>query len=83
VFCPQFYEEYRPFPKLAPLVRELSWTNNLIIFSKTKSIEEKEFYINFAGLKKHPPNLFHALFKMIQEDFVLQKLLPHFFKYIP
>jgi predicted nuclease of restriction endonuclease-like (RecB) superfamily len=37
----QFYEEYRPFPKLAPLVRELSWTNNLIIFSKTKSIEQK------------------------------------------
>jgi hypothetical protein len=28
----QFYEEYRQFPKLAPLVRELSWTNNLIIF---------------------------------------------------
>jgi hypothetical protein len=28
----QFYEEYKDYPKLAPLVRQLTWTNNLIIF---------------------------------------------------
>ena len=42
----QFYETYKDFPKLSPLVREISWTNNLLIFSRSKSIEEMEFYLN-------------------------------------
>lgn len=44
----QFYEEYKDYPILAPLVRQLTWTNNLLIFSKTKTIEEKEFYLNLS-----------------------------------
>ncbi len=40
----QFYESYKDCPKLSPLVREISWTNNLLIFSRCKTIEEKEFY---------------------------------------
>lgn len=42
----QFYETYKDETKLLPLVREISWTNNLIILSRTKSIEEKAFYID-------------------------------------
>lgn len=38
----QFYETYKDFPKLSPLVREISWTNNLLIFSRCKTIEEME-----------------------------------------
>lgn len=34
----QFYETYKDDEKLSPLVRELSWTNNLIIFSKFCSL---------------------------------------------
>ena len=45
----QFYEIYRSFPKLSPLVREISWTHNLIIFSRCKSIEEKEFYLKMVN----------------------------------
>jgi predicted nuclease of restriction endonuclease-like (RecB) superfamily len=41
----QFYEAYKDSPKLSPLVREISWTNNLIIFSRSKSVDEKEFYL--------------------------------------
>lgn len=41
----QFFESYKDFPKLSPLVREISWTNNLLVFSRCKSIEEKEFYL--------------------------------------
>src|SRR5690606_6903562 len=41
----QFYETYRDFPKLLPLVREINWTNNLLIFSRCKTIEEMEFYL--------------------------------------
>ncbi|SKB88188.1 Protein of unknown function [Sphingobacterium nematocida] len=40
----QFYETYEKFPELSPLVREISWTNNLLIFSRCKNIEEMEFY---------------------------------------
>lgn len=42
----QFYETYETeSEKLSPLVRQISWTNNLIILSRTKSQEEREFYI--------------------------------------
>lgn len=44
----QFHETYKDFPKLAPLVREISWTNNLLIFSRCKTIEEMEFYLNYV-----------------------------------
>ncbi|WP_375562390.1 YhcG family protein [Bernardetia sp. OM2101] len=41
----QFYEEYSQNSTLSPLVTTISWTNNLLILSKTKTVEEKEFYI--------------------------------------
>lgn len=41
----QFYETYKDNKKLSSLVREVSWTNNLIIMSGRKSDEEKEFYL--------------------------------------
>lgn len=41
----QFYETYSENEIVAPLVRQISWTNNIIIFSHKSSIEEKEFYI--------------------------------------
>jgi len=44
----QFYETYKDSKELSSLVRELTWTNNLIILSKTKSIEEGEFYLRLA-----------------------------------
>ena len=44
----QFYEIYQDFPKLSPLVREISWTNNLLIFSRCKTIEEMEFYLKLV-----------------------------------
>jgi len=48
-----FYEIYSPYPKLSTLLRELTWSNNLHILSKTKTIEEKEFYINLAIKEKY------------------------------
>lgn len=40
----QFYELYSSEEKLAPLVRELSWTNHLILMAQCKSVEEHVFY---------------------------------------
>ncbi len=44
----QFYEAYSNQPKLSPLVRQLSWTHNMIILAKTKSLEEREFYLRLS-----------------------------------
>lgn len=44
----QFYETYKDFPKLSPLVRQISWTHNLLIFSRCKSMEEREFYLQLV-----------------------------------
>ena len=44
----QFFETYRDQPKLSPLVRELSWSHNLAIMSRSKRDEEREFYLRLA-----------------------------------
>lgn len=44
----QFYECYKNDEKLSALLREISWTNNLLILSKTKSVEEREFYLRLC-----------------------------------
>lgn len=44
----QFYEVYSSNKKLSALVREISWTNNMLILSKSDSNEEREFYLKLA-----------------------------------
>lgn len=44
----QFYEAYKDLPKLSTLLREISWSQNLTIFSRCKTVEEKEFYLKQA-----------------------------------
>ncbi|BBL62924.1 hypothetical protein MARBORIA2_12790 [Methanobrevibacter arboriphilus] len=41
----QFYETYKDHQKLSALLREITWTNNVAIFSRCKTIDEREFYI--------------------------------------
>ncbi len=41
----KLYESYESYPKLSPLVTELSWSHNLVILFQAQSIEEKEFYL--------------------------------------
>ncbi|MBI3033216.1 DUF1016 domain-containing protein [Candidatus Woesearchaeota archaeon] len=43
-----FYLSYRDNEKLAPLVREISWTKNIIIMEKCKDELEREFYITMV-----------------------------------
>lgn len=49
----QFYETYQQDEKLSPLVRELPWTHNTIIFSRCKTAEEREFYLRLAAKEKY------------------------------
>jgi predicted nuclease of restriction endonuclease-like (RecB) superfamily len=48
----QFYETYQQDEKVAPLVRQLPWTHNLIILSQSKRPEEREFYLKMAIQEK-------------------------------
>jgi predicted nuclease of restriction endonuclease-like (RecB) superfamily len=41
----QFYETYRDNEKLATLLREVSWSNNILIMSRAKTDEAREFYL--------------------------------------
>jgi predicted nuclease of restriction endonuclease-like (RecB) superfamily len=45
----QFFETYRDTPELSTLSRELSWSSNLHILSRTKRPEEREFYLRMAS----------------------------------
>lgn len=49
----QFYEAYRKYPKLSTVLRELGWSSHLHILSKSKTIQEKEFYIRLAVKEKY------------------------------
>lgn len=44
----QFYETYKENEKLSPLVREITWSNNLLIMSGCKTDEEREFYLKLT-----------------------------------
>lgn len=48
----QFYEAYRNNKKIAPLVRQLPWTHNLIILNQSKNEEEREFYLRSSLREK-------------------------------
>lgn len=43
-----FFETYADQEKLAPLVREIAWTHNLIILQRCKDPLEREFYLRMT-----------------------------------
>ena len=49
----QFYETYADNEKVSPLVTQLSWTNQLLIMSGSKSDEEREFYMRLAVQERY------------------------------
>jgi predicted nuclease of restriction endonuclease-like (RecB) superfamily len=42
------YEQYAPIEKLAPLVREIGWSHNLLIFERCPDSLQREFYIRMT-----------------------------------
>lgn len=49
----QFYESYPDAEIVSAVLTQLSWTNHLLILSKTKSAEERQFYLNLAIKEKY------------------------------
>ena len=49
----QFYETYQGLDeKLSTLLREISWSNNMVILSRTKSDEERAFYLQLCAKER-------------------------------
>lgn len=44
----QFYDAYKDHAAATPLIRHLSWSSNLLILSRCKSPQEREFYLRLA-----------------------------------
>ena len=66
----QFFDTYYHWGRLAPLVRELSWTHNLLILSRCKRDEEREFYLRLClqekwGKRELERQLAGALFERV------------------
>jgi len=82
-----FYASYQGNEKLAPLVREISWSLNLLIMSKCKDDLEREFYIQMTkkfGWSKNV--LIHHLDGKSYEKFLLNQtnfdtVMPEKFKH--
>ena len=48
----QFFETYRHDPKVSTLLRQLSWSHHLLIFSRCKRPEAREFYLRMATARR-------------------------------
>lgn len=45
----QFYDEYKGYPELLDLSKEVSWGTNIVIMSKVKTYEARIFYLQMAS----------------------------------
>ena len=61
----QFYEAYRNDEKISPLVRQLLWTQNLIILNQSKRREEREFYLRLAIQERWSKRELERQFKVV------------------
>jgi predicted nuclease of restriction endonuclease-like (RecB) superfamily len=66
----QFFDTYCKSAILAPLVRELPWTHNMLILGRAKRDEEREFYLRMAiqerwGKRELERQLNGALFERV------------------
>jgi len=69
-----FYEVYSKSSKLAPLVREIGWSHNILILEKCKDDLEKEFYIKMTKKYGWTKNvLIHQIEGKAYERFLLNQ----------
>lgn len=50
----QFYETYQGDEKLSTVLTEISWSNHLHILAKTKTLEEKAYYLDVTAKHRYP-----------------------------
>ena len=72
----QFFETYRDEPKLSPLVREITWSNNLLIMAGAKSSEARDdTVVEYALSRSLTPALVSVYtLKLPDKRLLLEKL---------
>lgn len=45
----EFFLAYRDLPKVQPLVAQIAWSHNLVVFQRCKDALEREFYLRMAA----------------------------------
>lgn len=81
-YMKKFYLTYHDKPILQTLSGELSWSNNVIILDKTKTMEEKEFYLkmtikerwSFRELRRQVDSAYFERFILSQKPDKLMKI---------
>jgi predicted nuclease of restriction endonuclease-like (RecB) superfamily len=69
-----FYYIYNENVKLAPLVREISWSKNIRIMEMCKSDEEKEFYLKQTKINNWTKNvLIHQIENQTYKKYLLNQ----------
>ncbi|MDY6911700.1 MAG: PDDEXK nuclease domain-containing protein [Chloroflexota bacterium] len=69
-----FYETYSRNPKLAPMVREIGWTHNIVIMEKCKDDAQREFYLSNASQNGWSKNvLIHQIENQTYEKTLLNQ----------
>jgi len=69
-----FYEVYASSEKLAPLVREIAWSHNLVILERCTDPLEREFYLRMTKKFGWTKNvLIHQIENQSYEKTLLQK----------
>ena len=69
----QFYVVYKD-SNLSAMLREISWTNNLFILSKSKTAEEREFYLKLSIKEKYTSR---ELERQINSGFYERSVMPN------
>lgn len=57
----KFFDTYQGDEKLSTVLTEISWSNHLHVLSKTKTIEEKKYYLELAAKHRYPARDFARL----------------------
>ncbi len=81
-YMKNFYITYYETPKLQTVSGVLSWSNNVLILNKTKTIEEKEFYLkmclkerwSFRELQRQIDSAYFERFMLSKEPEELVKI---------
>lgn len=66
----QFYETYSGLKNVSTLLTQIPWSCHLHIISKTKTIEEKEFYLRLAAKLIDKKVLREKLHELFQSGFL-------------
>ena len=69
-----FYFIYSENIKLAPLVREIGWSKNILVMEKCKSDEQREFYLKQTKINNWTKNvLVHQIENQTYEKYLLNQ----------